>query len=117
MISWHIPVFYIGSLALLTGIFWMIDPTHYADPLFHILAGGVMLGAFFMATDMVTSPMTVKGQIIFAIGGGVIAGLIRMFGAYPEGCMFSILIMNALVPLIDKFVKPKRFGKEVNYGG
>jgi len=117
MISWHIPVFYLGSLALLTGIFWMIDPTHYADPLFNLLAGGVMLGAFFMATDMVTSPMTVKGQIIFAIGGGVIAGLIRMFGAYPEGCMFSILIMNALVPLIDKFVKPKRFGKEVNYGG
>ncbi|MCK5809200.1 RnfABCDGE type electron transport complex subunit D [bacterium] len=116
MITWHIPVFYIGSLAFLTGIFWLIDPTHYADPLFHILAGGVMLGAFFMATDMVTSPMTVKGQIIFAIGGGLIAGLIRLFGAYPEGCMFSILIMNALVPLIDKFVKPKRFGKEVNYG-
>ncbi len=116
IITWHIPVFYLGTLFTLTGIFWLIDPTHHADPVFHVLAGGVMLGAFFMATDMVTTPMTVKGQIIFAIGGGLLAGLIRMFGAYPEGCMFSILIMNALVPLIDKFAKPKRFGTEVNYG-
>jgi electron transport complex protein RnfD len=116
IITWHIPVFYILSLFGFTGIFWLVNPTKYADPLFHILAGGAMLGAWFMATDMVTSPMSVKGQIIFAIGGGILCGAIRLFGSYPEGCSYSILIMNAFVPLIDKFAKPKRFGTEVNYG-
>lgn len=116
IITWHIPVFYLGSLAVTSGIFWLVDPTKYADPLFHILAGGAMLGAWFMATDMVTSPMTVKGQIIFALFGGLLCGLIRIFGSYPEGCSYSILIMNAFVPLIDKLCKPKRFGAEVNYG-
>lgn len=114
IITWHIPVFYLLSLGVFTGVFWLMDKT--ADPLFHILAGGAMLGAWFMATDMVTSPMTVKGQIIFAIGGGLLCGAIRIFGSYPEGCSYSILIMNAFVPLIDKFAKPKRFGREVNYG-
>lgn len=117
IITWHIPVFYLLSLAGFTGIFWLMDPTKHADPLFHILVGGAMLGAWFMATDMVTSPMSVKGQIIFAIGGGILCGAIRLFGSYPEGCSYSILIMNAFVPLIDKYAKPKRFGKEVNYGG
>lgn len=116
IITWHIPVFYILSLFGFTGIFWLMNPTKYADPLFHILAGGAMLGAWFMATDMVTSPMSVKGQIIFAVGGGILCGAIRLFGSYPEGCSYSILIMNAFVPLIDKFAKPKRFGTEVNYG-
>jgi len=116
IITWHIPIVYLASLAGFTGIFWLINPDKYADPLFHILSGGVMLGAWFMATDMVTSPMTVKGQIIFAIGGGFLAGVIRLFGSYPEGCSYSILIMNAFVPLIDKATTPKRFGKEVNYG-
>ncbi len=115
IISWHIPVFYLAALALITGIFWLSDPAKYADPLFHILAGGAMLGAWFMATDMVTSPMTAKGQIIFAVCGGLLCGLIRLFGSFPEGCSYSILIMNAFVPLIDKYVKPTRFGKEVNY--
>lgn len=116
IITWHIPVFYLGGLALITGVLWAMDPTKYADPLFHILAGGAMLGAWFMATDMVTSPMTVKGQIVFALCGGLLCGLIRIFGGYPEGCSYSILIMNAFVPLIDKYIKPTRFGKEVNYG-
>lgn len=116
IITWHIPVLYLGSLFVFTGIFWLIDPTHYADPLFHILSGGVMLGAWFMATDMVTSPMSVKGQVLFAILAGVLCGSIRLFGGYPEGCSYSILIMNAFVPLIDKYIKPARFGKEVNYG-
>ncbi len=116
IITWHIPVFYLLSLFAFTGILYLIDSSKYADPLFHILAGGAMLGAWFMATDMVTSPMSVKGQIIFAVFGGVLCGAIRVFGAYPEGCSYSILIMNAFVPLIDKYVKPKRFGKEVNYG-
>jgi electron transport complex protein RnfD len=116
IITWHIPVFYLLSLFGFSGIFWLMNPTKYADPLFHILAGGAMLGAWFMATDMVTSPMSVKGQIIFAIGGGILCGAIRLFGSYPEGCSYSILIMNAFVPLIDKLAKPKRFGTEVNYG-
>ncbi len=116
IITWHIPVFYLLSLAGFSGVLWLIDSTRYADPLFHILAGGAMLGAWFMATDMVTSPMSVKGQIIFAVAGGILCGAIRIFGSYPEGCSYSILIMNAFVPLIDKYAKPKRFGKEVNYG-
>ncbi|MCP5104478.1 MAG: RnfABCDGE type electron transport complex subunit D [bacterium] len=116
VITWHIPVFYLLSLAGFSGVLWLVDPSKYADPLFHLLAGGAMLGAWFMATDMVTSPMSVKGQIIFAVCGGILCGAIRLFGSYPEGCSYSILIMNAFVPLIDKFAKPKRFGREVNYG-
>jgi Na+-translocating ferredoxin:NAD+ oxidoreductase subunit D len=117
IITWHIPFFYLASIFLFTGIAWFIKPDAFFDPVFHILSGGVMLGAFFMMTDMVTSPMSIKGQIIFAIGAGVICSAIRLFGAYPEGCMFSILIMNAFVPLIDKYILPKKFGKEVNYVG
>jgi electron transport complex protein RnfD len=117
IIKWHIPVIYLGTLFAFTGVFWLIDPNSYADPLFHILSGGVMLGAWFMATDMVTSPMTTKGKIIFAVGGGILCGVIRLFGGYPEGCSYSILIMNAFVPLIDKYIKPIRFGRKVNYNG
>lgn len=116
IITWHIPVFYLVSLGSFTGVLWLIDPLKYADPLFHLLAGGAMLGAWFMATDLATSPMSVKGQIIFAVAGGILCGAIRIFGSYPEGCSYSILIMNAFVPLIDKYSKPKKFGKEVNYG-
>lgn len=116
IISWHIPIFYLLSLALFTGVFWISNPVKYADPLFHLLAGGVMLGAWFMATDPVTSPMTIKGQIIFAVSGGILCGIIRLIGSYPEGCSYSILIMNAFVPLIDKFAKPRRFGMGVNHG-
>ncbi|MGL1901523.1 MAG: RnfABCDGE type electron transport complex subunit D [Fibrobacterales bacterium] len=116
IITWHIPVFYLLGLIIISGAFWLVDPLTYANPMFHIFAGGAMLGAWFMATDMVTSPMTPKGQIIFALGGGILCALIRILGAYPEGCSYSILIMNAFVPLIDKACKPKRFGKEVNFG-
>ncbi|MGI6394945.1 MAG: RnfABCDGE type electron transport complex subunit D [bacterium] len=116
IITWHIPVFYLLTVFVFTGIFWWINPETNADPLFHILTGGVMLGAWFMATDMVTSPMSIKGQIVFAIGGGIICSSIRLFGGYPEGCSYSILVMNAFVPLIDKYIKPSKFGKEVNYG-
>jgi len=111
VITWHIPVSILGTVVLFTGLLWLINPDQYTDPLFHLLAGGIMLGAIFMATDMVTSPMTPAGQIIFGIGIGFITCLIRIFGAYPEGVSFAILIMNALVPLIDKYVKPKRFGE------
>ncbi|MFP4330501.1 MAG: RnfABCDGE type electron transport complex subunit D [Alkalispirochaetaceae bacterium] len=115
-ISWQVPVLFLGSLALITGVFWVIDPAQYADPLFHILAGGAMIGAWFMATDMTTSPMSMKGKVIFAVGGGLLTGLIRLIGGFPEGVSYSILLMNAAVPLIDKYVKPKRFGKEASHG-
>jgi len=94
----------------MTGIFWLINPEHYANPLIHLLSGGAILGAFFMATDLVTSPMTKKGMIVFALGIGIITAVIRLFGAYPEGVSFAILIMNAFVPLINHFFKPRRFG-------
>ena len=115
IITWHIPVFYIGSVFLFTGIFYLIDPSHYAPPLIHILTGGLFLGAFFMATDYVTSPMTIKGQIVYAICAGILLSLIRLWGGYPEGCSFSILIMNCFVPLINKYMKPKRFGEAVKH--
>jgi Na+-translocating ferredoxin:NAD+ oxidoreductase subunit D len=116
IITWQIPVAYLGSVVVFSGIFWLIDPTHYVDPLFHLITGGLMLGAIYMATDMVTSPMSHKGQIIFGIGCGVLTMVIRLFGAYPEGVSFAILIMNAFVPLINKGMKPKRFGEEVKHG-
>jgi len=110
VISWHIPVAFIGSVWLLTGIFHLIDPSQYADPTFHILTGGVFLGAIFMATDYVTSPVTRSGMLVFGLGCGIITVLIRLFGSYPEGVSFSILIMNAATPLIDRFTRPKVFG-------
>ena len=110
VITWHIPIFIFITIALFQGILWQINPERFADPLFHLLSGGIMLGAIFMATDMVTSPMTHLGQLIFAIGIGVITVLIRNFGAYPEGISFAILIMNGFTPLINAYVKPKRFG-------
>jgi len=116
VITWHIPVSIILTITVFTGILWYINPETNADPLFHLLTGGVMLGAIFMATDYVTSPMTTKGMWIFGIGIGILTVLIRVFGAYPEGVSFAILIMNAFVPLINKYVKPKRFGEEVNHG-
>jgi Na+-translocating ferredoxin:NAD+ oxidoreductase subunit D len=110
VITWEIPVCFIGTLAVFTGIFYLIDPNRYADPLFHIVSGGVILGALFMATDMVTSPLTRKGQIIFGVGCGLITGIIRLFGGYPEGVAFAILLMNAAVPLIDRHTEVKKFG-------
>jgi electron transport complex, RnfABCDGE type, D subunit len=113
VIKWHIPVSILLTVAAFTGIMYMVDPLHNADPLFHLLTGGVLLGAIFMATDYVTSPMSTIGMWIFGVGIGVITVLIRVFGSYPEGISFAILIMNATVPLINMYFKPKRFGKEV----
>ena len=110
VISWHIPVCVLGTMALFSGIMWLISPAEYMNPLFHLLCGGAVLGAVFMATDYVTSPMTKKGMVIYAVGIGVITMLIRLWGPYPEGMSFAILIMNSVVPLIDKYVRPKRFG-------
>ena len=110
VITWHIPVFVLGSMAVFSGILCAVDPDVYMSPLFHVFTGGAILGAVFMATDYVTSPMTKPGMVIFAVGIGVITILIRVWGSYPEGMSFAILIMNAFVPLIDKYVKPHRFG-------
>jgi electron transport complex protein RnfD len=94
----------------------MIDPTYYVDPFFHLITGGLMLGAIYMATDMVTSPMSRWGMIVYGIGCGFLTIVIRVFGAYPEGVAFAILIMNGFVPLINRGFKPKRFGEEVKNG-
>ena len=110
IIDWQTPVIIIATVALVSGICWLINPSTYVNPLYHILSGGLMLGAFFMATDMVTSPMTIGGKCIFALGIGLITIIIRLWGQYPEGMSFAILIMNAVVPLINKGFKPKRFG-------
>ena len=111
VITWHIPVSILLTVAVLSGIMWIANPDVYASPLYHLCSGGIMLGAIFMATDYVTSPMTGKGQIVFGIGIGFLVLVIRYFGAYPEGMSFAILIMNALVPLINNWCKPKRFGE------
>lgn len=110
VISWHVPIFVLGTIFVFQGALWMLNPEKFIEPVFHLLTGGAMLGAIFMATDMVTSPMTVKGQLIFGVGIGVITVLIRNFGAYPEGISFAILIMNGFTPLINAYIKPKRFG-------
>lgn len=111
IITWHIPVAVLGTVAVFTGVLNLVSPEQYAGPLFHILTGGVLLGAIFMATDYVSSPMSNKGMLIYGVGIGAITVIIRVFGAYPEGVSFAILIMNGFVPLIDKYVKPKRFGE------
>lgn len=108
VITWHIPVAFIGSAWLFAGILYLAGIT--VDPTTHILAGGLMLGAIFMATDMATSPITKKGQIIFGVGCGLLTIIFRCFGPMPEGVSFAILIMNAVTPLINKMCKPKKFG-------
>ena len=121
IISWHIPVAFIGTAFVFSGILWLCNPYHvdvvegakvvsgFIDPLTTILTGGIMLGACFMATDMVTSPMTKTGQLIFGFGCGVLTIVIRNWGNYPEGVSFAILLMNSVTPLLNRWCKPKRF--------
>jgi electron transport complex protein RnfD len=109
LIRWQLPVAYIGTVVILTAIVHSFIPAQ-PGPMFHLLTGGLILGAFFMATDMVTSPMTIPGVIIFGVGCGLMTTVIRLFGNYPEGVSFSILFMNALVPLIDRYTRKKPFG-------
>ena len=111
IITWHIPVAIIGSIAIFTGILNIINPLEYAPPVFHILTGGILLGAIYMATDYASSPMSKNGMLLYGVGIGIITVLIRTYGAYPEGISFAILIMNGFTPLIDKYIKPKRFGE------
>lgn len=111
VITWHIPVCVLGSMAIFAAILWSVDASKYASPMFQIFAGGAILGAVYMATDYVTSPMSRSGMVVYGVGIGVITMLIRTWGAYPEGMSFAILIMNGAVPLINMYMKPKRFGK------
>lgn len=108
VISWHIPTFYIGTVFLLT---FLLNGFNVSKSFYSLFLGGLMIGAFYMATDYTTSPMTRRGQIIFAIGAGVITTVIRLYGGYPEGVSYSILFMNLFVPLIDKYIGVKRFGE------
>lgn len=110
-IDWRIPVGIILALSVFTGVFWLANPGKYASPVFHILAGGLLIGAIYMATDMVTSPITPKGTWIYALGIGIMVGLIRLFGGFPEGVMYSILFMNTFVPLLNRSLRPRILGE------
>ena len=111
IIRWQIPVGFLATTLAVTGLAWLIDPARYVSPLYHLLGGGLMLGAWFMATDMVTSPVTRKGMLVFGVGCGLLTAVIRLWGGYPEGVSFAILLMNAATPLIDRYTKPKVFGE------
>ena len=112
VITWHIPISILGTMFVFSGILYLVDPSIYLNPLTHIFTGGAILGAVFMATDYVTSPMSKKGMLIYGIGIGLITMFVRIWGSYPEGISFAILILNAFVPLINKYVKPKHFGEK-----
>lgn len=116
IITWHIPVSILLSVAIFTGILYAFDPVPMNNPLIHLFSGGLMLGAVFMATDYVTSPMTRSGMLIYGTGIGLITVCIRLWGAYPEGVSFAILLMNAFTPLINNYTTPKRFGEVVKNG-
>jgi electron transport complex protein RnfD len=111
VISWQTPISYIATVAVLSGILWAIDSESNMPPHFHLLTGGLMLGAIFMATDMVTSPVTRKGMLFFGCGCGFLTVIIRKWGGYPEGVSFAILLMNAITPLINSATRPRIFGK------
>ena len=111
VITWHIPVAIIATVAIFAGIMNGVSPDVYAGPLFHILSGGLLLGAIYMATDYVTSPMSKSGMLLYGIMIGIITMLIRLFGSYPEGMSFAILFMNGIVPIINRYMQPKLFGK------
>lgn len=112
IITWEIPLSILLSVVIFSGIFWLIDPTQYVNPMFHLLTGGMMLGAIFMATDMVSSPMSRNGMLVFGVGIGLLTVIIRIWGAYPEGMSFAILLMNSVTPLLNIAFKPKRFGRK-----
>ena len=115
IISWHIPFAMLASLGLIAGFFHFIDPVHHGSALFHLTSGGIMLGAFFIATDLVTSPAGSSGKLVFGIGCGLVTYIIRSWAGFPEGVAFAVLFMNALTPLIDRYFKPRIFGRD-QYG-
>ena len=111
IITWHIPVSILLTVFCFGGLLYLIDPTAFINPVYELVSGGLLLGAVFMATDYVTSPMSKKGQLIYGVAIVFLTVVIRTWGAYPEGMSFAILIMNAFVPLINNYFKPKRFGE------
>lgn len=111
IISWHIPLSVMGSLFLMATIFHAVDPARFSSGTFHLVSGATFLGAFFIATDYVTSPVTKKGQLIFGLGCGMLIWLIRTFAGYPEGVAFAVLLMNGLAPIIDQYTRPRAFGR------
>lgn len=112
IISWHIPVAMIGTLLGLATLFHALAPEHYAGPLIHLLSGATLLGAFFIATDLVTSPVTPTGQLLFGAGCGALVFIIRTWAGYPEGMAFAVMLMNALTPLIDHYIRPRVYGRD-----
>ena len=110
VITWHIPVAMLGTLAVLATVFNVIHPERFEPAVFHLLTGGMMLGAFFIATDMVTSPTTKSGQLMFGAGIAVVAFIIRSWGSFPEAIGFAVLFMNALTPIIDRYFRPRIYG-------
>lgn len=110
IIDWRLPVSFISTVAIFTAALWFINPQRYPDPLFSVLAGGLILGAFYMATDYVTTPVTLPGRWLFGLGAGILVVVIRIWGGLPEGVMYAILLMNAFTPLINRFTRPKPFG-------
>ncbi|HZV97842.1 MAG TPA: electron transport complex subunit RsxD [Methylophilaceae bacterium] len=112
IITWHIPVAFLGALALMAGIFHVVNPAHFAGPMFHLFSGAAMFCAFFIATDPVSGPTTPVGKLVFAGGVGILTYLIRVFGGYPDGVAFAVLLMNICVPLIDAYTQPRVFGHD-----
>ena len=112
IISWHMPTAFLGALALISGVFWVINPAHFANPLFHLFSGASMLCAFFIITDPVSGPTTPRGKLYFAAGVAVITYLVRVYGGYPDGVAFAVIFMNICVPLIDANTQPRVFGHE-----
>jgi electron transport complex protein RnfD len=110
IISWHLPTVFLAALAAISFAFYVIDPSHFANPLFHLMSGASMLCAFFIITDPVSGPTTPRGKIYFAAGVGVLTYLIRVYGGYPDGVAFAVLLMNMCVPLIDALTQPRVFG-------
>ncbi len=110
IITWHVPLAFVGALTLISGALWLYHPAQFANPLFHLFSGGAMLGAFFIATDPVSGCTTPRGKLIFGAGAGLLAYIIRVFGGYPDGVAFAVLLMNLCVPLIDLLSQPPIFG-------
>lgn len=110
IITWHLPTAFLGGIAVISGLFWVVDPAQFANPVFHLFSGASMLAAFFILTDPVSGPTTPKGKLYFAAGVAVITYLIRVYGGYPDGVAFAVIFMNICVPLIDAYTQPRVFG-------
>ena len=108
LLAWHLPTAFLGALALISGVFWMVNPAHFASPFFHLFSGASMMCAFFIITDPVSGPTTPKGKLWFAAGVALITYLVRVYGGYPDGVAFAVIFMNICVPLIDAHTQPTR---------